>query len=175
MTSRDEPNNQLEKSIRQDFSDVNQNDLNAFTVNKEDAHAASGTELEKTVANIWQELIHLDHSETSYNNIKSNELTQVPLMKNETISSSNLFESNNFSDISTTTNFYSLGGHSLQLVQIYQHYQSLFNFDTEVLTIRPFFECNTIEEHAKLLETIVKDDIKSKQWPTLHTDNGNYF
>jgi hypothetical protein len=33
-------------------------------------------------------------------------------------------------------------------------------------------QVNTIAEHAKLLETIKKDDIQSKQWHTLHIDEG---
>jgi hypothetical protein len=82
----------------------------------------------------------------------------------------------NFSDrerqacarIATTTSFFDIGGDSLLLIQLYRHYQSLFNFDSETLTIRSLFECNTIGEHAKLLETIMSSYMQSRQWYTLH-------
>jgi hypothetical protein len=197
LTSKDKLHSQLEKPIPktyQDLSNINQIDFNGSTFpfsshdeidrkslpeisfsaqNKEKTYVAPTTELKKTIANVWQELIYTDRLDSPYNNLKSNGLKQVPLFEDET-ASSNLSQSdaNGFSDISTTTNFHSLGGNSLQLVQIYRHYQSLFNFDSEAITIRPFFECNTIDEHAKLLETIIKDDTESKQWHTLHINNG---
>ncbi|CAF4030005.1 unnamed protein product, partial [Adineta steineri] len=70
--------------------------------------------------------------------------------------------------ISTLTNFFSIGGHSLLFIQIYQYYQTLFNFDSETINTRSFFEHNTIAEHAKLLENIKMHNIQTKQWQTLH-------
>ncbi|CAF1029834.1 unnamed protein product [Adineta steineri] len=70
--------------------------------------------------------------------------------------------------ISMVTNFFSIGGHSLLFIEIYQYYQTLFNFDNETINTRPFFEHNTIAEHAKLLEDIKIDNIQAKQWQTLH-------
>ncbi|CAF1473510.1 unnamed protein product, partial [Adineta steineri] len=70
--------------------------------------------------------------------------------------------------ISTITNFFSIGGHSLLFIQIYQYYQTLFNFDSETINTRSFFEHNTIAEHAKLLENIKMHNIQTKQWQTLH-------
>jgi hypothetical protein len=89
----------------------------------------------------------------------------------------------NFSDrerqacarIATTTSFFDIGGDSLLLIQLYRHYQSLFNFDSETLTIRSLFECNTIGEHAKLLETIMSSYMQSRQWYTLHINQGKVF
>ncbi|CAF1525664.1 unnamed protein product, partial [Adineta steineri] len=70
--------------------------------------------------------------------------------------------------ISTRTNFFSIGGHSLLFIQIYQYYRTLFNFDGETINTRPFFEHNTIAEHAELLENIKIKNIEAKQWHTLH-------
>ncbi|CAF1398593.1 unnamed protein product, partial [Adineta steineri] len=70
--------------------------------------------------------------------------------------------------ISTGTNFFSIGGHSLLFIQIYQHYRTLFNFDSETINIRSFLDHNTIAEHAKLLENIENNNIQTKQWHALH-------
>ncbi|CAF4056366.1 unnamed protein product, partial [Adineta steineri] len=70
--------------------------------------------------------------------------------------------------ISTLTNFLSIGGHSLLFIQIYQYYRTLFSFDSETINTRSFFEHNTIAEHAKLLENIKINSIEAKQWHTLH-------
>ncbi|CAF1168864.1 unnamed protein product [Adineta steineri] len=70
--------------------------------------------------------------------------------------------------ISTLTNFFSTGGHSLLFIRIYQYYRTLFNFDSETINTRSFFEHNTIAEHAKLLENIKINNIDAKQWYTLH-------
>ncbi|CAF1420288.1 unnamed protein product [Adineta steineri] len=70
--------------------------------------------------------------------------------------------------ISTRTNFFSIGGHSLLFIQIYQYYQTLFNLDDEAINIRSFFEHNTIAEHAQLLENIKMNNIQTKKWQTLH-------
>ncbi|CAF0911439.1 unnamed protein product [Adineta steineri] len=72
------------------------------------------------------------------------------------------------SRISTTANFFSIGGHSLLFIRIYQHYRTLFNLDNETINIRSFLDHNTIAEHAKLLENIKINDLQEKQWHTLH-------
>ena len=74
--------------------------------------------------------------------------------------------------ISTTTSFFSIGGHSLLFIELYHRYQSLFGFDTHVLSIAPFLQQPTIAQHAKLLETITISDIESTQWHTLHINQG---
>ncbi|CAF5004571.1 unnamed protein product, partial [Rotaria sp. Silwood1] len=70
--------------------------------------------------------------------------------------------------ISTTSGFFTIGGHSLLFIKLYHHYQSSFGFDSHTLSITPFLQQATIAEHAKLLETINFADVKSKAWPTLH-------
>ncbi|CAF4054833.1 unnamed protein product [Adineta steineri] len=74
--------------------------------------------------------------------------------------------------ISTLTSFFSIGGHSLLFIRIYQYYRTLFNFDDEAINTRSFFEHNTIVEHAKLLETIMIDGTLLKQWHTLYINEG---
>ncbi len=154
-------------------------EISSSVLNKEDTYMAPITELEKTIEHIWREVIYADRVTSLYNALKPYEL---PSSTSETIrrtneSSSNLHYSDTkaFSRMSTTTSFFNIGGDSLSLVRIYQHYQSRFGFDTETLTIRPFFEGDTIAEHAKLLETIIKDNMQSKRWHTLHIDDGTIF
>jgi hypothetical protein len=77
--------------------------------------------------------------------------------------------------ISTTRNFFSVGGHSLSLIELYHRYQSLFGFDSRTLSIAPFLQQPTIIQHAKLLATIRIHDIQSKQWHTLNINQGKKF
>ncbi|CAF2876164.1 unnamed protein product [Rotaria sp. Silwood2] len=74
--------------------------------------------------------------------------------------------------ISTTAGFFTIGGHSLLLIQLYHQYQSLFGFDSQMLGITPFLQQTTISEHAKLLESIQFIAGKSKEWQTLHINEG---
>ncbi|CAF4306541.1 unnamed protein product, partial [Adineta steineri] len=71
-----------------------------------------------------------------------------------------------------TTSFFSVGGHSLLLIQLYHHYQSAFNFDTHTLSIAPFLQQPTISQHSQLLQTVIMNDIKTTQWYTLHINEG---
>ena len=79
----------------------------------------------------------------------------------------------NGQQISTTTSFFSIGGHSLLFIELYHRYQSLFDFDTGQLSIAPFLQQPTIVQHAILLEQIITNTIKSTQWHTLHLIEGN--
>ncbi|CAF1230887.1 unnamed protein product, partial [Rotaria sordida] len=54
--------------------------------------------------------------------------------------------------VSTTTSFFSLGGHSLLLMELYHRYESEFNFDRRALSINMIFSNPTILQHARLLE-----------------------
>ncbi|CAF1557852.1 unnamed protein product, partial [Adineta steineri] len=74
--------------------------------------------------------------------------------------------------ISRTTSFFSVGGHSLLLIQLYHHYQSVFNFDTHTLSIAPFLQQPTICQHSQLLQTVTMSNIKVTQWHTLHINEG---
>jgi hypothetical protein len=77
--------------------------------------------------------------------------------------------------ISTTINFFSIGGHSLLFIELYHRYQSLFGFDSHELSIAPFLQQPTIVQHSQLLQTVIMNNIKSTQWHTLHINQGNKF
>ncbi|CAF3248582.1 unnamed protein product, partial [Rotaria sp. Silwood2] len=71
---------------------------------------------------------------------------------------------------STTSNFFSMGGHSMLLMQLYHQYQCLPNFDSRINPITLFFRQPTIGEHAILLENIAKqvNDDKFQKWQSMH-------
>ena len=75
--------------------------------------------------------------------------------------------------ISTTANFFSIGGHSLLFIDLYHRYQSLFGFDGRELSIASFLQQATIVQHAQLLEPLVLNEVKLTQWQTLHIKQGN--
>jgi hypothetical protein len=157
-------------------------ELSIPVLQEEDTRIGPTTDLERTIANIWKETIYKDRFSEDHNSFKSNGFEQLPSISNGTTSltpasSSYYLQSTmeNFPEISSTDNFYSLGGDSLSLVKVYRQYQSIFNFDTEALSIRSLFEQNTIAEQAKLLETITMNNITLTQWHTLHINEGNTF
>jgi hypothetical protein len=75
--------------------------------------------------------------------------------------------------ISTTTSFFSIGGHSLLFIELYHRYQPLFDFDSHELSIAPFLQQPTIVQHARLLQQITKNDVKSTRWHPLHITQSN--
>ncbi len=81
----------------------------------------------------------------------------------------------NEQQISTTISFFSIGGHSLLFIELYHRYQSLFDFDTNALSIAPLLQQPTIAQHAKLLEAVIMNDMKSTQWFTLNINKGKIF
>ncbi|CAF1034858.1 unnamed protein product [Adineta steineri] len=74
--------------------------------------------------------------------------------------------------ISGTTSFFSVGGHSLLFIELYHHYQSVFNFDAHSLSIAPFLQQPTIFQHSQLLQTVLMNNVKATQWYTLHINEG---
>ncbi|CAF1199291.1 unnamed protein product [Adineta steineri] len=78
----------------------------------------------------------------------------------------------NENHIPKTTNFFSVGGHSLLFIELYHHYQSVFSFDAHTLSIAPFLQQPTISQHSQLLQTVIMNNIKVTQWHTLHINNG---
>ncbi|CAF1410830.1 unnamed protein product, partial [Adineta steineri] len=131
--------------------------ISLSVLQQEDTYNAPNTELEKTIANIWQEVLNTDRLILPHDD--------------PAIIVSGIDRKTSFL-ISTTTSFFSVGGNSLLLVKIYQRYQSKFNFESEALSIRSLFDYNTITEHAKLLETIIIEVRQLKQWHTLHINEG---
>ena len=146
-------------------------EISSLALSKEDTYIAPTTELEKTIVNIWKQLVYKHRLPSNGSDLNSSNTNEIISPTCHSDSNCSYQET----QISASTNFFDLGGDSLLLIQLYQHYQSLFNFDTEVLSIRPFFEFNTIVEHAKLIETIIRDDMQSKQWHTLHINEGKTF
>ena len=140
----------------------------------ETTDTASDVQLQRAIANIWQDVIYNDRFDSS-----SAKLNQVTLSAHEATHSTLNPSSDPFSldasDLNTsksTMNFSSLGGDSLQFVQVYQRYQLLFNLDAEKIPTRSLFECNTIEDHVKLIAPMIRDHAESQQWRTLHIDTG---
>ncbi|CAF1585130.1 unnamed protein product, partial [Adineta steineri] len=78
----------------------------------------------------------------------------------------------NENHISRTTSFFSVGGHSLLFIELYHQYQSVFNFDTHILSIAPFLQQPTIFQHSQLLQTVIMNNTKATQWYTLHISEG---
>ncbi|CAF4075682.1 unnamed protein product, partial [Adineta steineri] len=74
--------------------------------------------------------------------------------------------------ISRTTSFFSVGGHSLLFIELYHHYQSVFNFDAHTLSIAPFLQQPTIFQHSQLLEKVISNNTETTQWYTLHINEG---
>jgi hypothetical protein len=74
--------------------------------------------------------------------------------------------------ISTTANFFTIGGHSLLFIELYHRYQSLIGFDTRELSIAPFLQKPTIVQHSQLLQTATMNDMELIQWHTLHIKEG---
>jgi fengycin family lipopeptide synthetase E len=77
--------------------------------------------------------------------------------------------------ISTTTSFFTIGGHSLLFIELYHRYQTIFDFDTRELSIALFLQQPTIVQHAQLLQTTLVSQMKSTQWHTLHINQGRNF
>jgi dGTP triphosphohydrolase len=177
LESNDKLHHQSEetrKTIYQNLADINQieekllPEISSFQ-NKVEVNVVSNIELKKTITNIWQDVIHTDRFNSSYYNSKSKELNKTPLDTNEA-TSSNLSQSdaNSFIDTTNTKKFSSLGGDSLQFVQVYQRYQLLFSLDTEKLPTRLLLECDTIDEHLKILAPLIKQSVQPQQWHPLH-------
>ncbi|CAF4226531.1 unnamed protein product, partial [Adineta steineri] len=78
----------------------------------------------------------------------------------------------NENHISRAASFFSAGGHSLLFIQLYHHYQSVFNFDAQTLSIAPFLQQPTIFQHSQLLQTVTINNNKATQWCTLHINEG---
>lgn len=74
--------------------------------------------------------------------------------------------------IPQNANFFSIGGHSLLFIQLYHRYQTLFGFESNMLSITMCLEKPTIEEHKELLEKVVNTNMKLTKWHTLHLVEG---
>ena len=75
--------------------------------------------------------------------------------------------------IPTTAHFFSIGGHSLLFIELYHRYQSLFGFDSRLLSIALFLQQPTIAQHSQLLQTVSINHKQSILWHPLHINQGN--
>ena len=66
--------------------------------------------------------------------------------------------------ISTNTSIFSIGGHSLLIMQIYQNYNRTFEIDINTLNITELFQHPTIQHHALLIARCQKNS-ESNQSP----------
>ncbi|CAF1496030.1 unnamed protein product [Adineta ricciae] len=77
--------------------------------------------------------------------------------------------------ISTTVNIFTIGGHSLLLIQLYHRYKTMFKFDTHAINISNMFQHSTIVDHARFIEQAQNTRQQQQQeekWLPLHIAQG---
>ncbi|CAF0805490.1 unnamed protein product [Adineta ricciae] len=74
--------------------------------------------------------------------------------------------------ISTKANFFTIGGHSLLFIELYNIYQLTFDFDSHIISISSFLQQPTIIDHCQLLRSITNNKIQSNKWHSLHINQG---
>jgi tyrocidine synthetase-3 len=80
-----------------------------------------------------------------------------------------------YNRISTDANFFSIGGHSLLFIQLYQGYKTAFCFDIYMLGIGEFFQHPAIATHGHLISQMINKRKTSEiSSLSLHITDGNY-
>lgn len=75
--------------------------------------------------------------------------------------------------INRETNIFTIGGHSLLFMQIYQQYQLLFYLGKKSLSLNDLFQCPTISGHAKLIQEAIKmERCYESDWSAIHIIRG---
>ena len=77
------------------------------------------------------------------------------------------------SQISTNANIFTIGGHSLLLIQLYQLYKTTFHLKQNGLSIADLFQHPTIIDHARIIHQAI--DMKEQiddHWSSLHLIQG---
>ncbi|CAF1642370.1 unnamed protein product, partial [Adineta ricciae] len=75
--------------------------------------------------------------------------------------------------IPTTASIFSVGGHSLLLMQLYHRYKTMFDFDTQALTMAQLFKHASIIDHARLLaQSLNVEQYHREQWLPLNITQG---
>ena len=81
--------------------------------------------------------------------------------------------------ISTDANIFSIGGHSLLIMQLFHRYRTKFHLETNTLSIADLFQHPTISDHAQLIHQSLDntENIGDHHWSTLHLIQGtsNYI
>ncbi|CAF4072861.1 unnamed protein product, partial [Adineta steineri] len=72
--------------------------------------------------------------------------------------------------ISTNTNIFSIGGHSLVIMQLFHRYKIQFHLETNALSITDLFQHSTIIDHAQLIYQTMNmtENINNYHWSSLH-------
>ncbi|CAF1255694.1 unnamed protein product [Adineta steineri] len=76
----------------------------------------------------------------------------------------------NQNQISTDTNIFTIGGHSLLIMQLFHRYKIEFHLETNTLSISNLFQHPTILHHAQLIQQSINtiDILNDYPWPSLH-------
>ncbi|CAF4130154.1 unnamed protein product, partial [Adineta steineri] len=76
----------------------------------------------------------------------------------------------NQNQISTATNIFTIGGHSLLMMQLFHRYKIEFHLETTTLSISNLFEHPTISHHAQLIQQSIKTihTVDGYPWSSLH-------
>ena len=75
--------------------------------------------------------------------------------------------------ISVDTSIFSIGGHSLILIQLYHRYKSMFIFDAETISIAQLFQHSTIADHARLIGQCTQEKLDTEtSWVSLSLSEG---
>jgi hypothetical protein len=77
-----------------------------------------------------------------------------------------------YTEIPVDCSFYSLGGHSLPMIQLYKQYQKTFNLDSQILSIASFFQHATIKDHVQLLSEHCHTGKDQQLWKPLNLNQG---
>ena len=82
-----------------------------------------------------------------------------------------LFKQN---QISIDANMFTIGAHSLLIMQLLYRYKSEFHLETNTLSIADLFQHPTIIHHAKLIHqnTNITQNIDDYHWPSLYLTQG---
>ncbi len=86
-----------------------------------------------------------------------------------------LFQQN---QISIDTNIFTIGGHSLLIMQLFHRYKTEFHVETNTLSIADLFQHPTIIDHAQLIHQNInnnKQTIHDYHWSSLHLTQGKYY
>jgi aryl carrier-like protein len=76
--------------------------------------------------------------------------------------------------IAIDVNIFTIGGHSLLLMQLFHRYKMEFHLETNTLSIAKLFQQPTIVGHAQLIHQIIdiKQDTGDYSWSSLHLIQG---
>jgi len=78
------------------------------------------------------------------------------------------------SQISIDTNIFTIGGHSLLLIQLYHQYKTMFCLENKILAISDLFRNPTIIDHAQLIHQSsgIEQQHFQNSWSSLHLIKG---